>query len=200
MRIAAIVGLCMFLSACGLTGNGPPATPVAGVTNAPPQRASAPRITPPPVSPPLPPADVAAFKCADASGGATGTAKLTSVRIAEQVGSGFDRFVLQFDTKVPSYTVKRQAKPVFKSGGSGQPITLSGAAGVLVQIHSATASGSYTGATDSAHPDYQALVEARLIEDFEGYLSWGVGLAKPTCMRAFTLSDPPRLVIDFKTP
>jgi len=44
------------------------------------------------------------------------------------------------------------------------------------------------------------LVETKILEDFEGYLAWGVGLSNPACMRAFTLSDPARLVIDFKTP
>jgi len=141
---------------------------------------------------------VAAFKCADASGGTTGTANLTGVRVAEQ--SGFDRLVLQFDTRVPSYTVKRQAKPTFKSGASGQAVTLNGSAGVLVQVHSASASGTYTGPTDINHPDYTVLVETKIVEDFEGYLAWGVGLSKPACLRAFTLSDPARLVIDFKTP
>ncbi len=150
------------------------------------------------MSPPLPPANVAAFKCADASGGSTGSANLTGVRVAEQ--SGFDRLVLQFDTRVPSYTVKRQAKPIFKGGASGRAITLSGASGVLIQVHSASASGTYSGPTDITHSDYQVLVEAKVVEDFEGYLAWGVGLTKPTCMRAFTLSDPARLVIDFKTP
>ena len=146
----------------------------------------------------MPPATVAAFKCADASGGSTGSPNLTQVRAAEQIG--FDRLVLQFDTRVPGYTVKRQAKPIFKGGASGQAITLSGTAGVLVQIHSASASGTYTGLTDITHSDYQVLVEAMVVEDFEGYLSWGVGLTKPACLRAFTLSDPARLVIDFKTP
>jgi len=197
MRIAAALGLSVILSACGLSGALPSTTPVAGTTSTPPQRASAPRITPPPVSPPLPPANVAAFKCADASGGSTGTANLTGLRVAEQIG--FDRLVLQFDNRVPSYTVKRQAKPIFKGGASGQAITLSGAAGVLVQIHSASASGTYTGPTDITHSDFQVLVEAKVVEDFEGYLSWGVGLSKPACMRAFTLSNPARLVIDFKT-
>jgi hypothetical protein len=197
MRIAATLSLCVILSACGLSGAVPSAAPAAGTTSTPPQRASAPRIATPPVSPALPPASVAAFKCADASGGVAGAASLNGARVSEQIG--FDRFVLQFDTRVPNYTVKRQAKPVFKSGGSGQAIVLSGAAGVSVQIHSATASGSYSGSTDMVHSGYQVLVEARLVEDFEGYLSWGLGLAKPACMRAFTLADPPRLVIDFKT-
>src|ERR1700686_5488966 len=77
MRIAAILGLCVLLNACGLTGALPSTTPVAGTTSTPPQRASAPRITPPPVSPPAPPAGVAAFKCANASGGVAGSANLT---------------------------------------------------------------------------------------------------------------------------
>ena len=189
--------MCMVLSACGLTGALSSSSPAVGATSTPPQPASAPRITPPPVSPPQPPANLAPFQCADASGGATGNANLTAVRLAEQ--SGFDRFVLQFDTKVPSYTVKRQTKPVFKNGGSGQSVTVGGAVGVLVQIHPATASGSYTGATDIVHADYSVLVEAKLVEDFEGYLSWGLGLSKTVCLRAFTLSDPARLVIDFNT-
>jgi hypothetical protein len=186
------------LSACGLSASLPPATPVAGATGTPPQKASAARITPPPVSPPLPPGNVAAFRCGDTTGGTSGSAKLTGVRVAAQIG--FDRLVLQFDTRVPSYSVKRQAKPVFRVGPSGQAVTLSGASGVLVQVHSASASGTYSGPTDISHPDYRVLVEAKLVEDFEGHLSWGVGLTKPACLRAFTLSDPARLVIDFKTP
>jgi hypothetical protein len=197
MRITASLGLCVILSACGLTSAAPSTTPVAGTTNTPPQRASAPRITPPPVSPPSPPANVAAFKCADASGGSAGTGNLTGVRVAQQIG--FDRLVLQFDTRVPTFTVKRQAKPIFKNGASGQAITLNGTAGVLVQIHSGSASGTYSGSTDIVHADYTVLVEVKIVEDFEGYLAWGMGLSKPACMRAFTLSDPARLVIDFKT-
>jgi hypothetical protein len=185
------------LSGCSLSGALPSTTPVAGSSGTPTQRASAPRITAPPVSPPQPPPSLAAFTCADASGGTAGSAKLTAVRAAEQVG--FDRFVLQFDTRVPSYTVKRQAKPVFKAGASGQAITLTGAAGVLVQVHTASGSGSYTGPNDIAHPEFQVLVEAKVVEDFEGYLAWGLGLSRPACVRAFTLTDPARLVIDFKT-
>ena len=192
------MAMCVVLSGCGLSGSLPPVTPVGGTTGTPQQKASAARITPPPVSPPLPPGDVASFKCANAIGGASGSAKLTGVRVAQQIG--FDRLVLQFDSRVPSYTVKRQAKPVFRVGPSGQPITLSGVSGVLVQLHSASAAGSYSGPTDISHSDYQVLAEAKLVEDFEGYLSWGAGLTKPACMRAFTLSDPARLVIDFKTP
>ena len=133
VRIAFALGLSMILSACSLTAALPSTTPVAGTTDTPLQRASAPRITPPPVTPPAPPGTyMPAFKCADATGGSVGVANLTGVRLAEQIG--YDRLVLQFDSRVPSYTAKRQAKPIFKASGSGQSVTLSGAAGMLVQI------------------------------------------------------------------
>ena len=191
--------MCTLLTACSIGTAAPPTTPVAGTTSTPPQAASAARITPPGVPVPTAPgSNLPAFKCADASGGAAGAANVIDVRVAEQ--TGYDRFVIQFDNKVPSYTVKRQAKPVFKSGGSGQPVTLLGSAGVLVQVHSATGAATYTGATDFKHAEFLIVNEAQLAEDFEGYVSWGLGLSKPACMRAFTLSNPPRLVIDFKTP
>ena len=187
----------MILTACGLTGAPPSTTPVAGTTASPVQRASAPRITPPSVTPPAPPGtNIPAFRCADSSGGNAGVANLTGVRLGEQIG--YDRFVLQFDNRVPTYTARRQAKPIFKSSGSAQSVTLNGAAGVLVQIHSATAA-TYGGSKDITHSDFSVLVEARVVDDFEGYLSWGLGLSKAACMRTFTLSNPPRLVIDFKT-
>jgi hypothetical protein len=197
MRIAAALVLWMAMSSCALGAATPAVTPVAGTTSTPVQGASKPRITPPAVTPPTPPGtNLAAFKCADITGGSAGNANITSVRVAEQ--AGYDRFVLQFDSKVPQYTVKRQAKPIFKSGASGQTLTLSGTAGALVQVHSASESSTYTGTTDFSHPEF-LLSEARLTEDFEGYVSWGMGLTKPACMRAFTLSDPPRLVVDFST-
>jgi hypothetical protein len=198
MRTAAALGLCMALAACGLAGSTASATPVADATSTPIQAASNPRITPPPVPAPTPPGtNLPAFRCADASGGSTGNANVTGVRAAQQ--AGYDRFVMQFNTKVPSYTVKRQAKPIFKTGGSGQPITLTGIAGVLVQVHSATGASSYTGPTDLSHPEFLVLSEAHLTEDFEGYVSWGLGLNRRACMRTFTLTDPPRLVVDFTT-
>jgi hypothetical protein len=150
------------------------------------------------VNPPTPPGNnLPAFACANEGGGKTGVANTVTARVAED--SGFDRFVLQFDSAVPTYIVKRQARPVFPAGPSGQTITVSGTIGVLVQVHSATGATSFTGPTDFQHPEYQVLKEARQTEDFEGYVSWGLGLSQPACMRTFTLVDPPRLVVDFVT-
>ena len=199
MRIAVALALWLVLASCTLGGAAPAVTPVAGTTSTPSQAASQPRITPPAVTPPTAPGtNLPAFACADIAGGTAGTAKVTAVRVSEQPGAGYDRFVLQFDSAVPQYTIKRQPKPTFKTSAGGS-LTLSGTAGVLVQVHSASESGSYTGPTDMSHGEFAILTEARLIEDSGGSVSWGVGLNKATCMRAFTLSDPARLVVDFST-
>ena len=112
---------------------------------------------------------------------------------------GFDRFVLQFDSFVPTYTVKRQSAPLFTLGGSGQPVTLSGTAGALVRVHSATGANTFVGSTDLSHGEYPVLKEARQTEDFEGYVGWALGLSKEACLRTFTLTEPARLVVDFST-
>jgi hypothetical protein len=158
-----------------------------------------PVIAPPPVTPPTPPgSNLPAFACKDAAGGSAGSVGVTAVRVGEQ--PDFDRFVLQFDSNVPQYSVKRQAKPVFTQGANGQTITLSGTYGVLIVLHSTSESATYSGPTDFPHSDFVVLKEARLTQDFEGTVSWGLGLGSAACMRVFSLPDPARLVVDFQTP
>jgi hypothetical protein len=161
--------------------------------------ASAPRISPPPVTPPTPPgSNLPPFACADASGGKTGVANVITARTSEQLG--YDRFVLQFDGIVPTYSVKRQPKPLFAMGASGQTVTLSGTAGVLITVHSATGNTTFTGSTDLIHSDFAVIKEARQLQDFEGTVAWGLGISKAACMRVFTLAGPARLVVDLQTP
>ena len=158
-----------------------------------------PVISPPPVTPATPPgSSLAPFACKDASGGSAGSTGVTAVRTDEQ--PGYDRFVLQFDSNVPQYTIKRQTKPVFTLGPSGQTISLSGTAGVLIVLHSTSQSGTYSGPTDFPHSDFAVLKEARLTEDYEGTVTWGLGLGSAACMRVVAASAPARLVIDFQTP
>ena len=187
--------LISILCACG-----PSLTPSAALTPGGTAAidASGPRISAPPVSPSPPGTNLPDFACADASGGKTGAANTITARAGEQ--DGYDRFVLQLDGIVPTYTVKRQPKPVFVLGASGQSVTLSGTAGVLVSIFSATGGTTFTGETDLIHPEFRILKEARQVQDFEGHVQWALGLSQPACMRAFTLSDPARLVVDFQIP
>ncbi|HET7419378.1 MAG TPA: hypothetical protein VFL27_03265 [Candidatus Dormibacteraeota bacterium] len=195
MRIAlAAAVLLTILTACGTTAGPTAAVSPDGTAAA---NASGPRISAPPVTPPTPPGtNLPDFACADTGGGTTGVANTTTARVGEE--AGYDRFVLQFDPIVPTFTVKRQDKPVFPLGASGQTVTLSGTSGVLVTVHSAQGATTFTGSRDLIHPEFQLIKEARETQDFEGYVSWAIGLSKPACMRAFTLDDPARLVVDFK--
>jgi len=193
MRTGLAVLLLAILPACGAELTPSSANDSSGTSAA---NASGPRISAPPVSPTPPGTNLPAFACADASGGKTGVANAIAARVGEE--QDFDRFVLQFDSIVPTYTVKRQANPVFPLGASGQNVSLSGTSGVMVTVHSATGATTFTGSTDLIHPEYQVIKEARQIQDFEGYVSWGLGLSKPACMRAFVLGNPARLVIDFQ--
>lgn len=195
MRSSFALALISILCACG-----PSLAPSADVTpgGSAAVNASGPRISAPPISPSPPGTNLPDFTCADASGGKTGAANTIAARVAEQ--DGYDRFVLQLDSIVPTYTVKRQAKPVFTLGASGQTVTLSGTTGVLISVFSATGNTTFTGDTDLIHPEFQVLKEARQVQDFEGHVQWGLGLSKPTCMRVFTLSDPARLVVDLQIP
>jgi len=196
VRTAFTLVLVSILTACG-----PSLDPTGSVT---PSAnggtlASAPRIAAPPTTPPTPPgSNLPPFVCADASGGKTGVANTIAARLSEQ--DGYDRFVLQLAAIVPTYTVKRQPKPVFQSAPSGQTVTLAGTAGVLVTVHSAQGTTTFTGSTDLVESGNHVLLEAKQLQDFEGYVSWGLGITKPTCMRVFTLSDPARLVVDLSFP
>src|SRR5438445_13187654 len=155
VRLAIALAAISLLAACG-----PEITPSAAVSPGASEatNASGPRISPPPVTPPTAPAtSLPDFACADASGGRTGVANTTTARVAEQ--DGYDRFVLQFDPIVPSYTVKRQAKPVFTAGASGQTVTLSGTTGVLVTVHSATGATTFSRPPDLIHPEFRVLKE-----------------------------------------
>jgi hypothetical protein len=198
VRLTVAALLCVFLAGCSIVG--PSASPAASTTSTPvpsfDPMASGPRFSQPPVSPPTPPSfTLPGFTCADSGGGKTGVAGVTDVRVGQQ--TDYDRFVLQFDGAVPTYTAKRQAKPTFPTGASGQTITLSGTYGVLVTVHSATEANTYSGPTDISHGEFRVIKEARLTQDFEGYVSWALGLDHAACMRTFTLTGPSRLIVDF---
>lgn len=124
-------------------------------------------------------------------------ANVTDVRVGPQ--ADYDRFVLQFDNPVPPYTATRQASPTFKMSPSGQPITLSGTYGVLVTVHTAAEANTYGGSTDMSTGELRIIKEARLTQDFEGTVSWALGLDHAACMRTFTLTGPSRLIVDFST-
>ena len=131
MRVGLGLLVISILTACG-----PNLAPSAAVTPGEAGaavNASGPRISAPPVAPPTPPGtNLPEFACSDFSGGKTGVANTITARVGEQ--PTYDRFVLQFESIVPTFNVTRRDKPVFPMGASGQTVTLSGTAGVLVRV------------------------------------------------------------------
>ncbi|MFI5270360.1 MAG: hypothetical protein ACHQ7M_23525 [Chloroflexota bacterium] len=110
--------------------------------------------------------------------------------------AGYDRVVVEFKNGQPgSITLRPQAGTTFNQSPSGQAVKLAGRHGLLVIIRGADAHSAYSGVRD-LRTAYPSLVETRVIEDFEGQVSLGLGLNQASCYRAVVLANPVRLVID----
>lgn len=136
-----------------------------------------------------------AFVCGTVSGGSTTVhSHITEVRVGRH--QNFDRFVVAFSTRrAPHWRITPKTSAMFTRDPSGTPVTLLGDAGLKVVLHSVTGVGSYRGPADF-RTGFPQLREARRIGDFEGYVTWGLGLDHSSCKRVFTLANPTRLVID----
>jgi hypothetical protein len=115
--------------------------------------------------------------------------------VSVSTAARYDRFELELDGPMPSYTLTRQSNAVFTQDASGFQIRVEGTAGVLVRLEIADSHTRYTGPRDLT-PRSPLLREARLVSDFEGVVMWGLGLARPACLRVQTLLGPSRLVVD----
>jgi hypothetical protein len=114
--------------------------------------------------------------------------------------AGYDRITIEFNNTDPGQVdVTPQSTATFIQSPRGQAVQLAGSAGVLVTLKGADEHTAYGGSTD-IQAGYPVLLEARQLQDFEGTVQWGLGLAKPACYRAFFLASPYRLVIDIQTP
>lgn len=139
------------------------------------------------------------FVCTAQSGGSARPvpplAQVRAVRAARQ--DGFDRFVLEFDGPgpVPQFEVTPRPSARFTTDPLGRAITLRGSAGVAVVVReAATAPNEAT----QLPPELPVLKEVQKTGEFEGVLSWGLGVASPACVRVLTLDHPTRLVLDLR--
>jgi hypothetical protein len=194
IRVVVTSMLAIVSTACAVV---PPAS--AGV----PAASASPAVSPGAAvaaGPSAAPSGLPAFQCVDQAGNGwpgPGTAQaITGVRLAAQ--AGYDRFVVEFPAAVPGYRVRQQAGGGATLDPSGLPVTLDGTAALIVSLNPASSNGSYAGPTDIRTPS-GTLREARQLGDFEAVTTWGLGLSKAACFRAFTLTSPARLVIDVRT-
>ena len=140
---------------------------------------------------------VGAFTCADQTGGvAAVSGTVYDVRVAHH--DGYDRLVIGFPTtnSMPEYQINRQTTAHFVRDASGQPVTLSGSAGIRVVLQNADI---VSGAPADLKPNLPEIREVAQIGDFERVVGYGVGLSTPACIRVLELSGPTRLVIDVQT-
>jgi hypothetical protein len=196
-RLAAVAGL-IGLVGCGSTSAGSPgaaqssapATTAPSATSPAPS-AAAPQPTVAPTGKPGVRPSGPARVCAQA-----GT-YLTAVRTGEHSGS--DRVVFQFSGKLPGYTVARVQ--AVDSDPKGAPVPLAGQSYLRVVFHGTSAicprplHQTYTGPAVLT-PYFPELLTVSAAGDFEGVLSFGIGLAAQGGYHVFTLTSPDRLVID----
>ena len=122
---------------------------------------------------------------------------LTAIRVGEH--AGYDRVVFQFSGGLPVYDVDRVG--TVYSDPKGTPVPLAGQSFLWVVFRGASAVcgptviKTYPGPS-TLTPFYPELLVISAAGDFEGYLSFGIGLAAPGGYHVLTLTDPDRVVID----
>ncbi|MDI1447346.1 hypothetical protein [Polyangium sp. 6x1] len=127
------------------------------------------------------------------------TVELRSVRAGRH--AGFDRTVFEFSGRaLPGYRVEYIDKPVRRCG-TGDPVTVAGDGWLRVRMSPARAhneAGLSTLSPVEQRPKLPVLLELTPTCDFEGELTWVLGVGSPNRYRVLELRDPPRIVIDVK--
>ena len=91
-----------------------------------------------------------------------------------------DTFTLTFDQGVSQFEATPQASPNFTADPSGLPVVLQGSAGVRIVLRGLHFPGDPSGPS-SFMPGGALVEEIRRIGDFEGVVTWAVGLRAPGC-------------------
>jgi hypothetical protein len=110
----------------------------------------------------------------------------------------FDRLVFDFDGPVPGVDVQYVRELL--EDGSGNPIPLRGRAVVQIVLQPAVAHHEDgTPSVTGPLPDVTGFAAFRQVADagdFEGVLTWGIGVAARTGLRATRLTGPSRVAVD----
>jgi len=124
---------------------------------------------------------------------------LIGVRAAHQ--PGFDRVVFDFYGGLPSTSTEFVDGPALAADPSGLPVYVAGR--TILQVTFRDARGHKLDGTDTspnrtafALPNVLTVVQSG---DFEGIVTYGIGLASTQSYRVYTLGSPPRVVVDIAT-
>jgi hypothetical protein len=126
----------------------------------------------------------------------TGTPLLVDVRAGRH--KNMDRLVFEFRGGRPGYHVEYVTE-LFQDG-SGEPVLLRGRAILQILLQPAAAHDDDGNPTFTDGPpavrDFAQFRQVADAGDFEGVLTWGIGLAGRTGVRVLTLSGPDRVAVD----
>lgn len=116
----------------------------------------------------------------------------------------FDRVVFEFDHGLPGYRIEYVQPPILGEF-SGEPVDIAGNAFLRVNFRMAAAHDPSTGEPTYTGPleivsRLPSLLELERTGDFEGQLTWVLGLTEEVDFRVFELEDPFRVAIDVKHP
>ena len=122
--------------------------------------------------------------------------ELVSVQAVER--KGYDRVLFTFKGAVPGYQVRYVPEVTDQAG---RPLALRGRAFLAVAFEPARAhdpGGGATVSTATLTPASPVLRQVRFAGDFEGRVSFGLGLAERDGFRVSELRDPPRVAVDVR--
>jgi hypothetical protein len=128
------------------------------------------------------------------SSGSGGQAQLSGIDTG--CHATFDRFVIRVGSGNPGYDVRYVSRII--ADPSGKTVALQGSKRIRVVIRPAR--GHTAGGTNllpsTLTPLCPNLRQVKKAGDFEGVVSFGLGLARRTGFRVFRLTGPTRIVVD----
>ena len=110
--------------------------------------------------------------------------------------AGFDRFVIRTRFATADYAVRHVKRVI--SDGSGETVELKGRRRLRVIMRDTRAHTENGGALipNVRTPLCPNLRQVKVAGDFEGIVTFGIGLRRKTGFRVFRLTAPSRVVID----
>lgn len=188
-RLAAPLAVLLLTAACG-RGQSPT---VDGPTDAPTSSSSTASTT-------VPAGGLEGASTSPVSAPVSPRTLLRMLRVAAQPNA--DRVVFEFEGGLPGYRIGYVDPPI-TADASGETVKVDGEAYVQVIMESASRADItgeqvrevYTG-PDRVSGDTLNVTEVVATGDFEGVLTWVIGVRSKTGFRVSTLQDPSRLVIE----
>ena len=124
---------------------------------------------------------------------------MSEVRTA--LHGNYDRVVFEFmGAELPGYHLEYIDKPV-RACGSGNVVPLAGDGWLEVRFTDAAAhapEGDATIKDRERTPNLPIIKEMKLTCDFEGEVTWVLGVSSPNRYRVLELKNPTRLAVDIK--